>query len=67
MRGWNPDVETDNFKLRQSCIESCDLDIIGVAETHLYDAQTIKLNGFEWYGMDKTDRNTLTPEKVQVV
>ena len=53
MRGWNPDVETDNFKLRQSCIVSCDLEIIGVAETHLYDAKTIKLNGFEWYGQNR--------------
>ena len=53
MRGWNPDVFSENFRLRQECLNSCDLDIIGIAETHLYNNQNIELDGYVWFGQNR--------------
>ena len=47
LRGWNPDMHSDNYKLRQECLATCDLDIIGISETHLYDGQKIELSMFK--------------------
>ena len=34
-------VYSENFRLRQECLNSCDLDIIGIAETLLYIIRTL--------------------------
>ena len=46
-------MHSDNFKLRQECLATCDLDITGISETHLYDGQKIELNEYDWYGQNR--------------
>ena len=35
MNGWPSDVRTDKYRIRYESFLSCELDIIGIAETHL--------------------------------
>ena len=35
VNGWSSNNESDNSIFRESCIHILDLDIIGVAETHI--------------------------------
>ena len=46
-------VFLENFRLRQECLNSCDLDIIGIAETHLYNNPKIELDGYVWFGQNR--------------
>ena len=45
--------ESDNFNLRLSCILGSDFDILGLAETHLVGENTISINGYSWYGLNR--------------
>ena len=35
------------------CIRTADIDIIGLAETHLMGNEQIKLDGYRWYGHNR--------------
>ena len=53
MRGWKPDLNSDNHKLRSECLMLDNLDIIGLAETHLHNKQNLDLPGYTWYGQNR--------------
>ena len=54
VRGWNTNPNSDNAILRSACIKALNLEIIGIAETHLLDNNTISVEGFRWYGQNRT-------------
>ncbi len=54
MRGWKREKHTDNYIVRHRCIDLCKLDIVGVAETHLLRDEQLKIEGYEWFGNNKT-------------
>ncbi len=55
VRGWNKDVESDNFLVRNGCLDVFNLDIVAVVETHLRDKDDLLFNYFQWYGHNRTD------------
>ena len=48
------DIKSDNYKLRSECLLLNNLDIIGVAETHLFGDQCLYFPGYTWYGQNRT-------------
>ena len=50
MRGWKPDINSDNHRLRSKCLIPENLDIIGIAETHLYIDQNPE---YTWHGQNR--------------
>ena len=54
MRCWNTNPNSDNAILRSACIKALNLEIVGIAETHLLDNNTISVEGFRWYGQNRT-------------
>ena len=61
VRGWKPDIYSDNHKLRSECLMLYNLDITGIAETHLFDAQNLALPEYTWYGQNR--KKTCQSEK----
>ena len=53
MRGWNNNEQSDNFILRNSCISHLNLDIIGIAESHLMKNETLSVEGYQWFGQNR--------------
>ena len=53
MRGWNNNEQSDNFILRNSCISHLNLDIIGIAESHLMKDETLSVEGYQWFGQNR--------------
>ncbi len=43
-----------NYILRHACIQHMDLDIIGVAETHLRNEKGLDFPGYAWFGHNRT-------------
>ena len=41
--------------MREKCVLFQDLDLIGIAETHLLNESTLDLPGFVWYGHNRTN------------
>ena len=50
MTGWSVNPESDNYNLRLSCIINSELDIVGVAESHLQVSNVVNKEGYSWYG-----------------
>lgn len=48
------DLSSDNHELRSQCVVSSDLDLIGIAETHLVGHKTIKVEKYRWYAHNRT-------------
>ena len=46
MIGWAQQKDTDSFILRKKRLNHLDLDIIGIAETHLLGTQVIEIDGY---------------------
>ena len=63
MRGWNPDINSDNHFMREKCILAQDFDLIGIAETHLLNDNELKLPGFVWYGHNRTNIHVRAKKK----
>ena len=53
MNGWNNDVNSDKYKFLTSCIKHYDLQILGIAETHLKNDSDISVEGYTWYGFNR--------------
>lgn len=53
VNNWNLNIHSDNYIIRKSCLDKCDLDIIGVAETHFKHGQNLDLNGYLWFGNNR--------------
>ncbi len=41
--------------MRKKCFEHFNLDIIGMAETHLHGEEEIKWNMYEWIGHNRNE------------
>ena len=41
--------------MKHTCIDSLNLDIIGIAETHLKGNATIELDNYQWYGNNRNN------------
>ena len=54
IQGWNNDFNSDSHKIRSNIINYYDLDIIGLAETHLTGTNTIEVPGYKWIGQNRT-------------
>lgn len=48
------DSDCDNYILRESCLLKCDLDILGIAETHLLHDNVLQVEGYKWFGLNRT-------------
>ena len=44
---------SDNYILRSSCLTVADLQIIGLAETHLVGNDNIDFDGYHWFGNNR--------------
>ena len=53
MRGWFKNSESKNSKIRKLCVDFADLDIIGIAETHLVGKDELKIPGYIWFGQNR--------------
>ena len=48
--GWNKRNDSASSSIREKSLLSLDLDIIGIAETHLQDSDILKPVGYVWLG-----------------
>ena len=53
MNSWSTDLNSDNHILRSVAVNSLDLDIIGIAETHFPGNEQLEIDGYEWYGQNR--------------
>ena len=53
MNSWSTDLNSDNHILRSVAVNSLDLDIIGIAETHFRGNGQLEIDGYEWYGQNR--------------
>ena len=53
VNGWNTD-KTNNYCLQAACVGKLNHDIIGIAEAHLTKTNNIRLDGYSWFGKNKT-------------
>ena len=56
MRGWNTDEVRENYNVRKRIL-TCDLDIIGIAETHLKNKTKLSVPGYVWKGQNMKNRH----------
>lgn len=57
VNNWNKDFISENNKFRSYCINNLDLDIVGIAETHLKGGDILKVNGYHWIGQNRKHRH----------
>ena len=53
--GWAQRKDTDSFMFRKELLNHLDLDIIGIAETHLLNTQVIEIDGYSWFGNNRSN------------
>lgn len=53
VRGWNTDKQSDSYRLRLSCLEYLEVDILGLAETHLSGSNVLDIDGYSWFGNNR--------------
>ncbi|VDH90239.1 Hypothetical predicted protein [Mytilus galloprovincialis] len=41
------------YRGRMACINSLDVDILGIGETHLINSNSINIKGYKWYGHNR--------------
>lgn len=46
---------SESHTVRSQCLENADLDIIGIAETHLTGNNFLDMNGYVWFGHNRTN------------
>jgi len=51
VNGWSINTDSENFHLRKDAVNLLNLDILGIAETHLTGNNTIDMPGFTWFGI----------------
>ena len=54
MRGWNVNRDSENYQVRQRCVELCNIDIIGIAESHLISDEQLIIDGYSWFGHNRS-------------
>lgn len=50
-------VNADKFLARRRCLEYLNLDLIGVAETHLRGSDVLEIPGFTWLGRNRSSEH----------
>ena len=59
VRGWdNLNSITDNYFIREKCVNLKSPDSLGIAETHLQENNVLKLDKYQWYGHNRTNIHT---------
>jgi len=53
VNGYSTDENSDNYILRQSCIDALQFDIIGLCETKLTDNNVLNIPGYQWFGNNR--------------
>ena len=53
VHGWNTNFLSDNYQVRFKSIVAKDLDIIGIAETHLVGDIGMDIPGYHWFGQNR--------------
>lgn len=53
INGWSRNANSDKNALLESCINSQDLHIVGIAETHLVNDSVINVDNYEWFGNNR--------------
>ena len=53
VNGWSSVNNNDNSVFRETCTRALDLDVICVAETHLFHDQTLDLQHYYFYGHNR--------------
>ena len=53
--GWAQRKDTDSLFLRKEILNHLNLDIIGIAETHLLSTQIIEIEGYSWFGNNRNN------------
>ena len=48
------DNSIDKHLIRSKCIQEEKIDLIGIAESHLKGNSEISVDGFKWYGHNRT-------------
>ena len=48
MCGWSTNVDSDNYMVRHDMFLHANLDIIGIAESHLRGNDVLKIPAYEW-------------------
>jgi hypothetical protein len=54
VRGWVEDTDSDNYLVRYRCLSHVNLDIIGLAETHLRGKTELDIDNYRWIGQNRT-------------
>lgn len=57
VNGWKLNKNTDNYQVRAECVKHLNTDVIAVVETHLTDVNTLEMNGYKWWGHNRTNLN----------
>ena len=61
MRFWNVNgwlkVNTDNSNIRNKSVIFSDVDLLGIAETHLRDGDSLELPGYLWFGHNRKSQH----------
>jgi len=55
VNGWNKNAVSDNFTVRYNSVSYLNLDIIGIAETHLKNCDVLNINGYKWFGNNRQE------------
>lgn len=53
VNGWNVNENSENFKVRHSCLSYINIDILAVAETHLRGNEELSVAGYTWFGQNR--------------
>ena len=53
MNGWNVNEKLGNFKVRLSCLNYINIDMLAVAETHLMGNDKLGVAGYTWFGQNR--------------
>ena len=53
VNGWSKNTFSDNFNVRLNSISCLNLDVLGIAETHLKKDEVLIVNDFKWFGHNR--------------
>ena len=53
MRGWKTNEGSSNSYVREKCMSLLNIDILGVAETHLTAREELNLKRYLWFGRNR--------------
>lgn len=62
LNSFNSDKCPENCLIRKSVSDTLDLDITGLAETHLRRCENIEIDGYAWFGNSRTDVHKKAPK-----